>query len=812
MSSRAVIAELRKRTIAAEEAALAPKFNLSDHLFPKQLAFVNDVSRFKTAVCSRRSGKSEACVADLIDTCLAAPNQNTLYITLARTSAKRIIWPIVKRVLKDYKIKIIKMDNSDLSVEFDNGSMLYVSGAKDTSEIEKFRGMSLKKVYIDECQSFRSYIKELIDDVVVPAMWDVNGTLCLIGTPGAVPAGFFHDCAHNPAWANHKWTIFDNPWIKLKSGKEPSELLAEERVRKGITESDPGYRREALGEWISDLNSLVFKFDRIKNVLRTALPDDLKYVFGIDIGFNDADAIAVLGYSQRTQKVYLVEELVNSKQNISTLVEQIQKLRDKYSPVKMVMDAGALGKKIQEEIKDRHGLFIEAAEKTRKFEFIELLNDDLRTDRLLTVPGTRFEEDCFLVQWDRENPDKLKVSDAYHSDSCFVAGTKISTAYGPMNIANVSAGDLVLTRQGFQKVKWAAETSASASVVRLVFTSGAELVCTPNHPIFTLNRGFVAAEELTASDIFMEENEWARTNKNTLSEKQFCSMGLSSTDIQSLKERTFAITIPDTIKKKERSSIGRFGNFTTGIYLKAASFITQTEILLTTQLRTSNVLPVNNILVSTGIENLLKRPAFTWNEFAQWQQHGTLVPKALSGTDSTQLPLGQRIEKKFLQFAQSATRTILRMPWPEQLKTRVQTLVFPKPGGTAESTMRTETADFVKSSFQSTNTASKNSALGLATRETLIKKEAVYNLSVENCNEYFANGVLVHNCDAVLYGWRECKHFIKDFYTAKVAFNSNQYMEELEAKEAEELERRKTSSTDLDVDQDTLNSLFFDEN
>ena len=27
------------------------------------------------------------------------------------------------------------------------------------------------------------------------------------------------------------------------------------------------------------------------------------------------------------------------------------------------------------------------------------------------------------------------------------------------------------------------------------------------------------------------------------------------------------------------------------------------------------------------------------------------------------------------------------------------------------------------------------------------RRESVYNLSVEECNEFFANGVLVHNCD-----------------------------------------------------------------
>ena len=366
---------------------------------------------------THNSGKSESCAADLIFTCLENSNVNCLYVTLTRVSAKRIIWSIIKRVIVDYNIPILRYNNTDLSVEFKNGSVLYISGAKDSSEIERFRGMSLKKIYIDECQSFRSYIKELIDDVLVPAMWDVNGTLCLIGTPGPIPAGFFYDCTHNPAWANHRWNIFDNPWILKKSGKTPEVILAEERSRKGISESDPGYQREALGLWVKDDNALVFKFNKHLNVA-TEIPQNLTYIFGIDLGYNDADAIAVMGFDYKHDTVYLVEEFVQSKQTISDLVKVIKRLDAKYKPVKMVIDAGALGKKIAEEIKQRHAIPVEAAEKQRKSEYIELLNDDLRTSKLKVLPGSRFEEDCYLLQWNMDEPTKRIISDSYHSDIC----------------------------------------------------------------------------------------------------------------------------------------------------------------------------------------------------------------------------------------------------------------------------------------------------------------------------------------------------------------------------------------------------------
>jgi len=416
LNKAAILAEIQKRAKKVEVEKTKKVFDINEYCFDEQLKFIRDPSKFKTAVCSRRAGKSEACAADLIDTCKNIKNATVLYITLSRVSAERIIWRTLLKIVEEYEIPV-KINNKELSIKFlDTQSMLYVSGAKDASEIEKFRGMSLHKVYIDEAQSFKSHIKELVEDVLSWAMKDVNGTLCLTGTPGPVLAGYFYEMAtrSNSKVGKHKWTLLQNPWIKIKSGMEPADILREERERKGITENDPTYRREALGEWVKDDNALVFKFSKQKNIV-SAFPSDLTYIFGIDVGFNDADAISVIGYNYTSNNVYLVEEYVQPKQDITTLVTKIKELKAYYNPVKMVMDAGALGKKIQEEIRNRHGINAEAADKTRKLEFIELLNDDLRTGRFKTFENSKFEEDSYIVVWDYDGTVK-KVSDRTHSD------------------------------------------------------------------------------------------------------------------------------------------------------------------------------------------------------------------------------------------------------------------------------------------------------------------------------------------------------------------------------------------------------------
>lgn len=420
----AVAAEIRRRNERLVTEATAPKFDFNSFTFLKQREFFKRVGgRFRSAVCSRRAGKSVGIAADMVDTCLSEAGVICLYITLTRNNAKNIIWFELKNILDKYKIEY-KPDDHELVITFPNKSRIYVSGAKDKQEIEKYRGWKLRKCYIDECQSFRPYIRELVNDIITPALRDLRGELYLTGTPGPVPVGFFYEVTQSDLWDNFYWTAFDNPHMHdLSNNKDLEITLAEERAMKGISKDDPSYIRETYGRWVEDKDSLVFKFTDTINTF-DKLPGEFKdytFIFGIDIGYNDADSISVIGYNNTLKQVFLVDEDIHRKQDITMLVDRIKKMISIYNPVKIVMDAGALGKKIHEEIVQRHGINIVAAEKHRKIEFIELLNDDLRRGRFKAFKGSVFAEDCMLVQWDREsrirNPEKPKISDTYHSDA-----------------------------------------------------------------------------------------------------------------------------------------------------------------------------------------------------------------------------------------------------------------------------------------------------------------------------------------------------------------------------------------------------------
>lgn len=410
------VLRLAIKNIEAEESN-QQAFDLQSFCFNEQLQFIQDRSRNKVAVCSRRSGKTVACAAHLIHEALKNPDRNLLYITLSRLNAKRIVWGELNRIIRTHEIPA-QTNESDLVVHFQNGSKIYLSGAKDKTEIEKFRGLALTLVYIDESQSFRSYIGELIDDVLAPALMDYAGTLCLIGTPGPIAAGYYHDAYHKGGWSPHQWTFFDNPHIAIKSGMSHQEILDAEIKRRGISKDDPSIQREWFGKWINDLDSLLIKYDPAKNHYDELPKSAWNHIVGIDIGFEDADAISVIAWRDHHKELYLVDEVITKKQGLTELIGQIERIRKKYNPTKMVMDEGGLGKKMAEEIRRRYSIPVHPADKKRKFENVELLNDMLRTGKFFAKRESRFAADAMLVEidWEKTTPDRLVVSDSYHSD------------------------------------------------------------------------------------------------------------------------------------------------------------------------------------------------------------------------------------------------------------------------------------------------------------------------------------------------------------------------------------------------------------
>jgi hypothetical protein len=339
-----------------------------------------DPSRFLTALCTRRGGKSSGLAYRFYRTALRNPGSLQPYIGLTRRSAYNIMWPIFKQVAKDQGIEA-RFTKSDLTITLANESQIQLFGADTENFIDRLRGGKYPGAAVDEAQSFKEHIQELVDDVLTPALMDYeDGWLALTGTPGPVAAGMFYEATQGRlGYSNHFWSWADNPYLK-----NAKTFVDDLKKRRGWTDDHPTFLREWLGKWVQDLDALVYKFKWEKNVTRALPPGHTwHYVLGVDLGYSpDPSAFVLCAYSLTDPRLFIIDTYKKTEMIVSDVADRIKYYLNQYPYAKVVIDAGGQGKQIAEEIRKRHQIPLHAAEKQGKSGFIEIMNSDFLTGKI----------------------------------------------------------------------------------------------------------------------------------------------------------------------------------------------------------------------------------------------------------------------------------------------------------------------------------------------------------------------------------------------------------------------------------------------
>lgn len=368
---------------------------------PAQLRFIEHPGRLKAAICSRRAGKSFAAALVLIIRALLFPYTKQLYLALTRDSAKRILWDDVLKTLNRQLKLDAKFNETELSVRFSNGSVIYLLGADaQTQEQEKLLGQKYKTVVIDEAASFRTDLRRLVYKILEPATIDLQGCIILIGTPGdfigppgpdrhmfyAVTSGARRGEAstdneeqsiNGAEWVSFKWNTLDNPHM--------AELWAEQIERKLRTTphwaETVEYKTEYLGEWAINEKLLVYHFREDRNLIDELPKGSLwRYIIGIDLGFNDATAFHVWAWRPHDNHLYGVETRKYEGWDLDQVNAELEALKKAYPGSRLIVDGAA--KQAVEHLRRVYQQPLHAAAKPAKADFIRHMNTDLTTGRL----------------------------------------------------------------------------------------------------------------------------------------------------------------------------------------------------------------------------------------------------------------------------------------------------------------------------------------------------------------------------------------------------------------------------------------------
>ena len=280
----------------------------------KQRRAVEDPSKRKCIIGGRRAGKSEAVVYWLAQHWRKFPGKTSLYIALTFQHAKKILWDKLKDFAERWGIPIKFKESAPLEAVFPNGYKIYLVGCENIREVEKARGAHYHRVVVDEVQLFRdSVLRDLIIRVIEPALRDLNGELCLCGTPGYALIGFWYEKTRgpddkdvdgkgkklSPRWSCTSMTMWDNPYLP----GDNDAYIEEVKLEYGWEDDDPELRREFYGEWVRDDSNLVYPYvegvhdydddDEAAAGHRWGTGEGVKTIIGVDIGHDDGCGFAV---------------------------------------------------------------------------------------------------------------------------------------------------------------------------------------------------------------------------------------------------------------------------------------------------------------------------------------------------------------------------------------------------------------------------------------------------------------------------------------------------------------------------------------
>lgn len=403
----AVLREYLRRQERGGRVSSAKARALRDAAFPRQHEFLDDPARMKAALCTRRAGKSFGAGIGLYEAALLRGGVSVLYVALTKESARKIMHKDVLKVLnRTFKLGA-SFNETTLTVTLPNGSVIYLLGLDASDEeADKVLGQKFARVVIDESASFRRDLRAIIHGAILPTLADLEGDLWLIGTPGNL-RNFFYEVTTGKerGWSVHRWTYADNPHVARQMAEQIARLIE----ANPLVVDTPLFKQHYGGEWTIDTSKLVYRYEDARNAI-AELPEarGWRYVMALDLGYEDDTAVVVAAYRPNDKKLYIVYAEKRPNLIISAVAKWLNDVRANFPVHEMIVDGAA--KQSVEELRQRHQLPLESAEKQGKVEAIAMMNSDLIAGdvKVLESAGADLVDEWANLIWDERAEAKGK--------------------------------------------------------------------------------------------------------------------------------------------------------------------------------------------------------------------------------------------------------------------------------------------------------------------------------------------------------------------------------------------------------------------
>ena len=321
----------------------------------------------------------------------------------------------------------------------------------------------------------------------------------------------------------------------------------------------------------------------------------------------------------------------------------------------------------------------------------------------------------------------------------------------------VDVGDRVATRCGSRRVTASMLTKRKAEILQLTTVGGRVIMGTADHPVWVEGRGFIRLDSIVAG-------------------MRVCVTSASSmTAISGTSKRIKGITCASF------TSIARCGKRSAGLSRQAMKFTTWTRTKITTHWITLNSSQRKLTAAVTAIDSatlklksLLSQALLGFGRSTDWHDCSanytvphvsslTRAPRSIHpGFAPNRALIGRGLEDSLATSGHASTAGMATNPSSAPKGSAAASAIAEhvKPGRhywlngrwrALVAAIRSR-VDAAMPGFALGN-APKTTTETIASVKRLAKREDVYDIAVEGAHEFFANGILVHNCDEVA-AWR----------------------------------------------------------
>lgn len=698
-------------------------------LHPAQQQILTEAKRFNVIKNGRRWGKTELAKELAISHIPGKPLIEGGLVGYWTPTYKDLneVWGDMKHILVD----AITDKNEQLK------QITAVGGGRidfwSMEEPDSGRGFKYHRAIIDEAEKAKKF-QEAWTQTIRPTLADYEGDAWILSTPKGKSTFFTELAEQYPAkhdnWMSWQMSTYTNPHIPEK----------EIELMKAQMDSFE-FRQEILAESLErSVMAFAFGFSE-KNTGKCSCDSQSEIYLSFD--FNKEPLTCLVAQKPEFNKLHCLENIFVNNADIDELCQRVV---SSYPNALFLVTGDQTGENT-------------TAIKVGLHYFRQIKENLCLTDGQVRLPGknplhrvSRTEcnavlnkcevifdsENCKETIWDLKtveyDPEKKKIVKderrlaEQRADflDCFTGDTRIQTDRGESEINRLRLGDSILTRDGYRPIVDAWDSVSEVWEYEL--DNGRKIKCTKDHKFYVHNIGWLPIFNIFEQGLGL------------------CELNTEESNLPSTPNNHI-ITAPKLKQEDHEASIGKCGLMHMEKSPKDTQFTTSTTIHQITGSRILKRLRevyTKAITWLSGSKKTLNISKSLQERDKKLQKNGTAHQKEMNGISNTQKTSGLDIKSMAKDIVRYAPKAI-----SQQMSMQDSAQIIASLNGEEDQELITKKEPaFAENDSSVINIMNENIALSPVRIKTAkpIGKMRVYDITVEGEHEFFANGVLAHNC------------------------------------------------------------------